>query len=138
MLIFHTQPGSAIYSLPPRGWQSTLGWDFKQVQMLKGCELRAEKLGGFAFLLSSCCLYIEEKGQVHNSSQDSTSVSLSELQVFNCRAGGIAHTSCRSLLPRGILAANGCKTHGEWRCLWEVLGSSVRQQWDCLRESLSA
>lgn len=25
-----------------------------------------------------------------------------------------------SLLPRGSLAANGCKTHEERRCLWEV------------------
>lgn len=65
--------------------------------MLKGCELRAEKLVGFAFLLSSCYLYIEEKGQAHNSSQDSTSVSLSELQVFNCQ-GSVLQTAVQEAL----------------------------------------
>lgn len=55
LLIFQASPSSAIYSLPPRGWQSTLGWEFKQVQMLTGWELRLEKLVGFSSSLPVTC-----------------------------------------------------------------------------------
>lgn len=67
----------------PKGWLFNLGWDFKQIQMLQGCELRPEKPVSLAFLLSSSYLYNENKGQAHKLSQDSTLMFLSKLLVFS-------------------------------------------------------
>lgn len=35
-------------------------------------------------------------------------------------------------------ASRDFKTRKEWRCLWELLDSSDRQQWERLQESPSA